>query len=378
MKRLLLLGGGHTHVEVIRRFGADPPPSTDIVLMSPDRHTAYSGMLPGYIAGHYGFDDCHIDLARLCEAARVALRRAAATQIDAVARRVECNGGEEYEYDLVSIDVGSTQPAHAIPGAFEHALTVKPVGRFIDTWDSFRAAAQAQPAPRRIVLVGGGAAGVELALAMHHRLQQDGLAASTEIDLVTDTPEIVPGHPRQVRRVLATIMRKRGITVHAGSRVTKIEPGVLHHQHGALPAELIVLANGAAAPHWLRNSGLALDDRGFVLVNDALQSVSCPQVFAAGDVATMVNHAGPKSGVFAVRQGPPLTDNLRRALAHEPLTAYRPQKTVLALISTGNRYAVASWNGIALWGRWVWRWKHRIDSRFMAKYRFDSSSDEPA
>jgi len=377
MKRLLLLGGGHTHVEVIRRFGADPPPGTAIVLVSPDRHTAYSGMLPGYIAGHYGFQDCHIDLARLCHTTRVAFRRTEATAIDATAHRVECNGGDGYEYDLVSIDVGSTQPAHEIPGAAQHALTVKPVGRFIEAWDEIRATARATPAPRRIVLVGGGAAGVELALAMHHRLLRDGLAASTAINLVTDAPEILPGHPRQVRRVIETIMRGRGIVVHAGSRVTKVELGVLYHEHATLPADWVVLANGAAAPDWLRNSGLALDDRGFVLVNDALQSVSCPEAFAAGDVANMINHARPKSGVVAVRQGPPLTENLRRALARKPLITYRPQKTVLALISTGNRYAVASWNGLALWGSWVWRWKHRIDCRFMATYRCDSKRDEP-
>jgi len=377
MKRLLLLGGGHTHVEVIRRFGVDPPPGTQVILVSPDRHTAYSGMLPGYVAGHYEFHDCHIDLARLCQAARVEFRRTAATQIDAVTRRIKCDSGDTYEYDLVSIDVGSTQPTDMISGASEHALRVKPVGRFIEAWDRFRAAARARSTPRRIVLVGGGAGGVELTLAMHHRLAHDGLAASTEIHLMTDAPAILSGYPRRVRRVLETIMHGRGIAVHPGSGVIRVEPGVLHHEHGALPVELVVLANGAAAPEWLRNSGLALDDRGFILVNDSLQSVSCPEAFAAGDVASMANHARPKSGVFAVRQGPPLTENLRRALARKPLIVYRPQKSVLALISAGNRYAVMSWNGISLSGSWAWRWKHRIDCRFMARYRVDSKRGEP-
>jgi selenide, water dikinase len=372
MTRLLLLGGGHTHVEVIRRLGADPAPGTEIVLLSPDRYTPYSGMLPGYIAGHYGFHDCHIDLARLCRATRVAFRRGAATRIDAAARRVECDSGDAYEYDVVSIDVGSTQPANMIPGASEHALRVKPVGRFMEAWDRFRAAARARPAPRRIVMVGGGAAGVELTLAMHERLLHDGLAASTEIHLVTDTPEILSGHPRRARRVFENILHERGIVVRPGSKVIRVDPGLLHHEHAALPGELFVLANGATAPDWLRNSALALDDQGFILVNDSLQSVSCPETFAAGDVASMADHALPKSGVFAVRQGPPLTENLRRALAHKPLVTYRPQKTVLALISTGNRYAVASWNGFAVSGSWVWCWKHRIDCRFMATYRFDS------
>jgi selenide, water dikinase len=377
VKRLLLLGGGHTHVEVIRRFGADPPAGTEMVLVSPDRHTAYSGMLPGYVAGHYQFDDCHIDLAKLCQAARVAFRRAAATRIDTAARNVECDNGNTYGYDLVSIDIGSSQPAHKIPGALEHALRVKPVGHFIEAWDRFRAAARARSAPRRVVLVGGGAAGVELALSMHHRLAHDGLAASTGIHLVTDTPDILPGHPRRVRHVFEAIMRERKIAVHAGSRVIRVEAGVLHHEHAALPADLVVLANGAAAPPWLRNSALALNDSGFILIKETLQCVSHPDVFAAGDVASMALHARPKSGVFAVRQGPPLAENLRRALAQQPLEPYRPQKTVLALISTGNRYAVASWNGIGFSGSWVWRWKNRIDCRFMATYLIGAGGNEP-
>lgn len=377
MKRLLLLGGGHTHVEVIRRFAFEPPSATEIILVSPDRHTAYSGMLPGYVAGQYGFYDCHIDLARLCRAGRVTFIRAAATRLDAGMRRVECDSGNAYPYDLVSIDVGSTQPTHMIPGASAHARPVKPVAHFIESWDRFRATARANPAPRRVALVGGGAAGVELALAMQHRLARDKLAASTEIHLVTDSPEILPGHSRRVRRIFETVMRQRNIVLHSGTRVIRVEPGVLHHERAMLRAELIVLANGAAAPAWLHGSGLDLDDKGFILIDATLRCVSHEGAFAAGDVASIDGHARPKSGVFAVRQGPPLTENLRRALAGKPLKPYLPQKTVLALISTGNRYAVASWNGLGFSGSWVWRWKDRIDRRFMATYRIGFESETP-
>lgn len=374
MKRLLLLGGGHAHVEVIRRFGDDPPPNTQVVLISPERFTAYSGMLPGYVAGHYQYHDCHIDLARLCSAARVSFRTDAAARLDTVTHCVECVGGERYEYDLASLDVGSTPPAHLIPGASEHALSVKPVARFIQGWNHFRATARASETPRCLVVIGGGAASIEIALAMRHRLAGDALPAQADIHIVTDAAALLTGHPQKARRVIERIMHERGIVVRTRCRVTRITPGIVHFDQSTLEVDLAVLATGAAAPSWLVDSGLALDEHGFVLVNDALQAVSCPEVFAAGDIASIVGFPLAKSGVFAVRQGPPLAENLRRALARRPLLSYRPQKTVLALISTGDRYAIASWNGVALAGSWIWRWKNTIDCRFMATYRLDSDS----
>lgn len=372
MKRLLLLGGGHTHVEILRRFGTTPLRGVRIVVVSPERYTPYSGMLPGFIAGHYGFHDCHIDLAPLCRVARAEFCATRASGIDAAANRVLCADGAEIEYDALSIDIGSTPEAGSIPGALEHATCVKPVAAFTRTWDRIRRAASAGDRPLSIAVVGGGAGGVELALAMHFRLQADRplRAHALRFHLLTDTATILPAHPPKVRRIFERACSERGIAVHTRSKVTKIEPGLLHRESAApLNADYVVLATAASVPSWLGASGLKTDAHGFVAVNSALQSVSHPNVFAAGDIASMVGQPRPKSGVYAVRQGPPLAGNLRCKLAGRPLAAYAPQKITLALISTGDRYAVASWGSIAFEGKWVWRWKDYIDRRFMARYK---------
>ncbi len=171
MKRLLLLGGGHSHVEVIRRLGLHPPPDARIMLVSPDRYTPYSGMLPGFVAGHYGFHDCHIDLERLCAAAGVEFRLDHAVGIDPAAHRVGCSNSGELDYDVLSIDIGSTPAAQGVPGALDHAIRVKPVSAFIDAWDRLLDAGKGEGTPLRIAVVGGGAGGMELALAMHYRMR---------------------------------------------------------------------------------------------------------------------------------------------------------------------------------------------------------------
>ncbi len=377
MKRLALLGGGHSHVEVIRRFGMSPPRAARMLLVSPERYTVYSGMLPGFVAGHYDFRDCHIDLERLCRAAHVEFRRARALDLDLVARRVQCSDGAAVDYDVLSINVGATPQAASISGAIEHALPVKPSSEFVRAWQVIHDTARRRKSPLSFAVIGAGAGGVELALALQHRLCADygGGAPRPAFHLLSDTATILPDHSRRVQEKFKRILLERNVAVHVESRVTQIDAGILRRQHGApLAVDHAVLATTSSAPRWLAASGLRTDARGFVLVNEALQSLSHPEVFAAGDVASMHGHALPKSGVYAVRQGPPLAANLRHALAGESLVIYSPQKTALALISAGDRYAVAAWRDIALEGKWVWRWKDRIDRRFVATYRVEDAA----
>ena len=375
MKRLLLLGGGHSHVEVIRRLGLHPPRDTRIILVSPDRYTPYSGMLPGFVAGHYDFHACHIDLERLCETAGVEFRQCHALGADPAANRVDCSDSRALDYDLLSINIGSTPAVQDIPGALDYAIRVKPVSAFITAWDSILGAEKASGTPLRIAVVGGGAGGVELALAMHFRMLARNRAAG--IHLFTDTSTILPSHPPEVRRIFERVLGNRGIAVHPHSKIVKVERGVLFRESGGpFHAEHIAWATAASAPGWIVASGIKTDERGFVVVNDALQSLSHPRIFAAGDIAGMANHPRPKSGVYAVRQGPPLAENLQRALSGKPLIAYTPQKIALALISTGDKYAVAAYGRLVLEGGWVWRWKDYIDRRFMAAYRADSRRGE--
>ncbi|HET9404540.1 MAG TPA: FAD-dependent oxidoreductase [Burkholderiales bacterium] len=367
MKRLLLVGGGHSHVEVVRRFGTAPPHGADVILVSPERYTSYSGMLPGLIAGHYGYHDCHIDLEALCRAARVTFERAEVTGLELAHNRARFRDGGERAFDLLSLDIGSTPDTASAPGAPQFAVSVKPVAVLLAAWEKMLA--EARHSPQSIAIVGGGAGGVELAAAMHHRLQSNGAAAS-RLSVVTDAPAILQSHPPGVRRDFERLFAERGIALHCACRAVKVEAGIVHFENGtSLRADWIVWATAASAYGWLKPSGLDTDSRGFVSVDGRLRSVSHPHVFAAGDCAAMVDRALPRSGVYAVRQGPPLAENLRRTLAGMPLIRYSPQRRTLALISTGGRHAVASWDGLALSGRWVWRWKDHIDRRFVARYQ---------
>ncbi len=369
-KRLVLLGGGHSHVEVLRRFGTDPPPDTDLALVSPYPESTYSGMLPGWIAGHYTRDDCQIDLVALTRFANARLVPTACDGIDPDARLVLCANGATLPYDVLSVDTGGRSPASDTPGAAEHSLPVKPVEQFIPLWNDLCDRAIRGAAPRRIAVVGGGAGGVEVLLAMQYFLRRIAPASVIAFALVSDAGIILPSHNARVRTIFLRVLERRGVTLHLGRAVRRVEPGALRLSGGGdVEADAIVWATGASAPLWPKAAGLATDDRSFMRVNARLQSVSHPEVFAAGDIASVEDNPRPKSGVYAVRAGPPLAQNLRRTLRGEPLAEWKPQANALALISTGDRYAVASRGGLALAGKWVWRWKNRIDRKFMERYR---------
>ncbi len=367
-KRLLLIGGGHSHVEVIRRFGLNPEPDVAITLVSPDRHTAYSGMLPGYIAGHYRFEDCHIDLETLCRSAGVMRVKGMVSGIDLQRRIARCADGTEHAFDVVAVDSGSTPAIAGIPGATQHGIPVKPVPAFLDYWATLRPAARKAITDLRIAIVGAGAGGIELALAMHNRIRTDNGRA--QFTVVSDGPVLLAAHPAGVQRRFSAVLRERGITLRLNAPVqTATADGLVLGSGEVLRADHVIWVTGAAAPAWPRESRLQTDAAGFIVVNAHLQSPSHECVFATGDIAVMPATPRPKSGVYAVRQGPPLTENLRRALRGEPLREYRPQRRALALIITGDCYAVASYGPLAFDGAWVWQWKDYIDTAFMQRYR---------
>jgi len=372
VKRLVLVGGGHSHVEVIRRIGQKPSVGLHVTLVSPQRYTAYSGMLPGLVAGHYDYPQCHIDLEALCAAACVDWVPEAAVGLDLAQRALRCASGATLAYDLVSLDIGSAPPHESAPFPQAMDVAVKPTESFLHWWDAARVRAGA--AGLRILTVGGGAAGVEMTLAMQHHLRQTGVRA--RLSIATMSSSILPEHPAGVRRRFERVLRERDVGLLVGARVTRLEDRAAWLDSGArIDADHLVWALGPKAADWPGRSGLATDERGFVLVDRHLRSISHAEVFAAGDIATLRDDPHPKSGVYAVRHGPPLAENLRRAMSGAKLIAYTPQRTALALISTGDRYAVASWGGLAAQGRWVWRWKDRIDRAFMARYRPQAKAD---
>ncbi|MBM3341996.1 MAG: hypothetical protein FJY56_07780 [Betaproteobacteria bacterium] len=373
MKKLVLIGGGHAHVEVLRQFGLVPLPDVEITLVSPDRHTPYSGMLPGLVAGHYTFEQCHIDLEPLSRFARARLVLARATALDAARQTVRLNNGDELAYDIASLDVGSTPITQGVAGVAEHAIPVKPVRDYLVAWQALCERVSAGTL-KSLAVVGGGAAGVEMLLAMQYRLTQLQLRAMPAYCLITDTRQLLPQHPKLVRAVLERSLARKSVSVHRGLRVMRLDSGTLvtqdaHQREQRITADAVVWITGAAPPAWLGGGWLALNDKRFIDTNTYLQSTSHAQVFAAGDCATIAGESYPKSGVYAVRQGPLLAANLRAVLSGGTLQAYTPQKRALALISTGERHAIASWGALSFHGNWVWLWKDRIDQGFMAKYR---------
>ncbi|MFO1324735.1 MAG: FAD-dependent oxidoreductase [Burkholderiales bacterium] len=367
VRRILLVGGGHSHVEVLRRFALAPDAEISLTLVSPDPFATYSGMLPGLVAGHYTPQDANIALEPLAlwSGARFVVDRVVA--LDLYTRIATLASGARHAFDLISLDVGSV-PDASIPGAAAHALPVKPVPSFLAAWQQMQDDA-AQGAARAIAVVGGGAGGVEVLLAMQHRLASSLGPNAPRFALITDAPCILPHHPPVVRARLGRILVERGVVMHLSSGATAVEPGTVIVTYGRrIAVDRIVWATAAAALPWIAESGLACDELGFVRVDDNLRSTSHAFVFAAGDCAAQVAHPRPKSGVFAVRQGPPLAANLRRAAHDAPLVRYVPQRHALALISTGGRHAIASRGPFVAEGDWVWRWKDRIDRKFMAKY----------
>lgn len=372
-RRLVLLGGGHAHVQVVRAFATSTPPATTVTLVSEARLTPYSGMLPGLVAGHYRHEEAHIDLAALCEAAGVAFVQAHVGSIDLARCRLETDAGTSLGYDILSIDTGSITPIHELPGAAEHAVPVKPVDRFLHAVDDVIAGAR-DGAISAIAVIGGGAAGFEIATAIDCRLQRS-LAgrARPDLHLCTDTPSILPAFPGRTRELARRILDQRDIALHTGARVVAVDSTGIRLADGSrLIADATFFVTGAAPAPMYRQCGLSTDAHGFVRVHATLQSVSHPDVFACGDVASVTAHPRPKAGVFAVRQGPPLAENLRRALCGTTLRPYVPQREFLVLLSTGPKHAIAVRNGFTVQGEWVWRWKDRIDRRFVAGFAADA------
>jgi pyridine nucleotide-disulfide oxidoreductase family protein len=363
MRRLVLLGGGHAHVHCLSAFAASPPKELEVTLISPFVRQVYSGMLPGWIAGHYEIDECVIPLLPLAYRAHVAFRQTAAAGLDLANRTIKCADGSTVAFDILSIDTGPVADLAHLPGTAQHALAVRPIETFIEVWDSVRPRLLAQK-HTRIVMIGGGAAGVELALALHHAMQS--CAGKFEVTLISAVNSL----PGTAGKRLERAMSARGIRVLADTLAVGIEAGrVVLREGRGVDADLIIVSTGTAAAAWPRDAGLKADTGGFILVDEFLQSVSHANVFAAGDCATMMGSARPKSGVYAVRAGPPLAENLRRAARGKTLAAYIPQQNSLYLISTGAKYAVGSWNGLAWEGSWVWRWKDFIDRGFVERYR---------
>jgi selenide,water dikinase len=364
----VLVGGGHAHVHVLAALAARPLPGVEVTLVSPSPHHHYSGMVPGFLQGVYEEAELTLDLAWLAGRAGARLVEAMAGRIDVPGRAVDA-AGARLPFNLLSLDVGADPAGLDVPGAREHAVTIRPMRQAVALrarMDALAGAARGRPV--RVVVVGAGAGGVEVALALHRRIQAAG--ARPEVALVEAAPHVLPEYAAPVRRRAARILARRGVTVTTGRAVARVEGDAIWLTDGTrLPADLIVWIAGAAGPNLLAGSGLPLDPRGFLLVDATLRAVDGAPVWAAGDCATLSDHPEtPKAGVYAVRQGPVLSRNLAAALGHGTSGAYVPQKTFLSLLNTADGKALLRWHGVVSHSRFAWWLKDRIDRRFVRDY----------
>ncbi|MFN3610138.1 MAG: selenide, water dikinase SelD [Hyphomonas sp.] len=363
---LVLIGGGHTHALVLRNWGMNPLPGARVTLINPGAASPYTGMLPGHIAGHYTRDELDIDLVRLARFASARIVFDTACGLDRQTKHVHLAGRPPLRYDVVSIDIGATADLPGIEGFATHAHSVKPLGPFAGAWQSFLDKAKATGGPATCAVIGGGVAGVELALAMAYRLQTIGLAEAG-ITLIESRPELLHATSAATRRILMRALSRSGITVLTGAKVIRISSGAIALEGQAtLSADFIVSAAGARPYPWLAETGLA-HTGGFLDVGPDLRALTDPDVFAAGDCAHLTHAPRPKAGVYAVRAAPVLFQNLRARLSGQPLRTYVPQSDYLKLISTGDRSAVGHKHFLTLSGRSVWKLKDHIDKTFMGR-----------
>ncbi|MDG2047646.1 MAG: selenide, water dikinase SelD [Halioglobus sp.] len=364
---LVLVGGGHSHVLALRMLAMTPIEGLRITLVSPASHSPYSGMLPGLIAGHYSFEQTHIDLARLCQWAGARFVAAAVIALDPCNRRLSLAGRPPLSYDVVSIDIGAQPELDSVQGAREHATAVKPVSGLWQRWLASQQRVNEHSGPEKycIAIVGGGAGSVELALAIACRLEGKALV----VDLWCGAPMMLPHYNARARREVMVALHRRGIRVHLNARVAEVATHALFFTDGTRAAyDELFWCTGASAAPWIAASGLATDEHGFLAVRDTLQALDHDAIFGAGDIATQINHSRPKAGVYAVRQAPVLTHNLRAVLMNTSLRRHRPQRRFLSLIALGDKRATAERGPFCASGSWTWRWKDRIDRAFMARF----------
>jgi len=349
-------------------------PDLRVTLVARDVETPYSGMLPGLIAGHYTHAQCHIDLRPLARFAGARLIHDEAIGLDRAGKRVICREQPSVAYDIVSVDIGSTPHLRSIPGAAEHATPVKPIAGLAARWEKLVERIRLGRHRVRVVTVGGGAAGVEVTLAMQHRLRRLLRELQRDPDTVGFTlitrGDILASHNASARRRFRHVLEERGVTIIENSPVEQVDVGAVCCADGTrIGFDELIWVTEAGAASWLAETGLALDAGGFIKIDATLRSLRDPAVFAVGDVAANVDHPRPKAGVFAVRQGPPLANNLRRAIAGQVLVPFQPQHKFLSLISTGDKFVIASRGQLAAQGAILWHMKDWIDRRWMRQYQ---------
>ncbi|HLL18879.1 MAG TPA: FAD-dependent oxidoreductase [Rubrivivax sp.] len=378
MKRLVLAGAGHAHAEVLRQWAHAPLPGVEVVVVSPQGFAPYSGMVPGWLAGAYRFEEIAIDFPALCHTAGAHWVEGEVDALDATRQRLSLAGGEELGYDLLSLNVGSTlTPPSGGPGSL---LPMRPLSELRPAYEALLArwVADRSDKPISVTAVGGGAAGFESLLAVRARLQALRPDRVVHCGLVSRGATLLPDLSAAARRAALSALHRVGVNLQLGTAWRQTTATA--QLPGDAGSELVLWATGAEAHAWQRDpsrrGSLAVSEHGFIRIDRHLRSLSHPEVFAVGDCAQWAT-ALPKAGVFAVRMGPVLAHNVRAALGHGELRAYRPQSRYLVLLSTSDGRAIASRGALGAQGHWAWGWKDHIDRRFLKRYAAASQPAHP-
>ena len=360
------IGGGHAHALALKAWGMNPIPGARLTLIDPNPKAPYTGMLPGLVAGHYRREELEIDLVRLARHAGARLVLGKVEGIDRTNRTIKVAGRADIAYDLASINIGSSSKLRNIPGFDEYASPAKPLDRFADEWEKFASSVAEGVAPPRATVVGGGVAGVELALAMGHRLAKTE-SVGAEISILEAKEDVLGELGPRARNLVKAQISRTGIRVLTSERIAAFHSGRVETESGkSIECGFVAVAAGAAAENWLNDAGIELEN-GFVVVDDELRSTSDPSIYAVGDCAHFGATPLPKAGVYAVRQASILLRNLRADLTGGSRRQYRPQRDFLRLVSVGEQRAVGQRFGLGVCGTAVWRFKDHIDRKFMRK-----------
>ena len=372
-KNLILVGGGHAHVQLLRRFAMKPEPNVRIIVVVNRTDAVYSGMVPGYVAGDYKLEELQIDVIPLARRAGASVILAAAVSLDPDQKRIVLCNRPSISYDIVSIDVGSTVKDIDAPGVWKYALATRPISSFVDKLNE---RIESLPVNSKISIVGGGAAGVELCLTIKDRVRRNGKEA--EIQVLSAEQNILSGYSKTVKKKIHELLIENDITVKTSEHATAVEKDFVITRDGKIQSNLTIWATGAAPTAFIRATELPKTSSGFLRITSTLQVENHPDIFAVGDCSSLVNFPWvPKAGVYAVRQGPYLERNLRRYFSGRRLIEYKPQRDFLSLLHLGNNRALGTKWGKVFIGNHIFRIKRWIDRRFMSRFQvLDSKGKE--
>jgi len=361
-KTLLLVGGGHAHALFLRQWHKQPVPGVNVVVIDPHKMVPYTGMLPGFVAGHYETTDLYIDLQQLTSVAGGTLVTDSVAHIDPEQKIAKTASGQVYQYDVLSVDVG-VHAALDLPGFSEHAVGVKPLYDFAKQWEVFVSSRTADMQPANVVIIGGGVAGVEIALAAHHRLQQQGISATVTI---LESGKLLQAVSSATQTYLRKLLHARSVRIVEDVKVLSVFADQVQTDGGVLQSDFTIAAAGPRPHAWLAETELTCTG-GYLEITSTLQTPQYPEVFAVGDCAHFIPRPLEKAGVYAVRQAPILHHNISASLQGTALQPFHPQRDYLKLISLGDKKAAADKWGRCWRGAWLWQLKNYIDTAFMKK-----------